>query len=81
MSNIKVPRTCAKAPTRLVCIQGNTYVAYSGKDRLEIAPFDRPLQAEEVEYFRKYPKKFVESLEVLEVDSQDNSFENQPELA
>lgn len=81
MSNTKAPRAAAKAPTRLVCIQGNTYVAYKGKERLEVAPFNRALEADEVEYFRKYPEKFVESLEVVEVTSQDSTFQDEPESA
>jgi len=44
-------------------IKTGQHTAYSGKNRVASAAFSRPLGAEELEYFRKHPVKYLETLE------------------
>lgn len=53
--------------TKLVKIDAKTgtHTAYDGKNAIAAVAFDRPLSAEEVEYLRKYPLKYVQALEEM----------------
>lgn len=54
-----------KKPVCLVSIDTKTgqHSAYSGKTKVASSAFSRPLSAEELEYFRKYPVKYLECLD------------------
>ena len=48
-------------PKLVVIAPGNTYAAYSGRTRVDVATFNRPLLPDELEAFRLDPASLTSS--------------------